>query len=66
MRNYLWIDQYGDRFHAPTQTALKEVSCIPGKVTPMYVDKVDGGVAKVGVVIGKHWFTQYARVERPA
>lgn len=66
MKNYLWVDQYGNRFYAPSQCALKRDNGIPGKVTPMYVDTVKGPPIKIGVVIGQHWFTQYARVERPA
>lgn len=66
MKNYLWIDQYGSKFYAPSQRALKEDHGLRGKVSPMYTDRVKGPPIKIGVVIGQHWLTQYARVERPA
>jgi len=66
MKNYLWVDQYGNHFYAPSQYALKTQHRISGKVSPMYVDRVKGPPIKIGVVIGHHWLTQYARVERPA
>jgi hypothetical protein len=65
-KSYLWADQFGNKFYAATQRELKTQHGIPGKISPMYVDRADGRAVKVGVVIGQHWFTQYARVERPA
>lgn len=65
-QTFLWLDQYGNRFYASSQRELKTRHGIPGKVSPMYIDKTNGPPVKVGVVIGQHWLTQYARVERPA
>lgn len=57
----LFIDQYGNRFYCATIKQLKEQ--LPGKVSKMYVDR-DGQSFHIGYVIGHHWLTEYAPVER--
>lgn len=61
----LWVDQYGNKFYAMTQKELKTVHGIPGKVSPMYIDRKDGVIRRIGVVIGKHWLTEYTPREDP-
>ncbi len=60
----LFLDQYGNRFYAKTVVELKNQ--IPGKVSIMYQDKADGSTWRTGYVIGQHWLTEFARVEKPA
>jgi hypothetical protein len=60
----LFVDQYGNRFYARTRKELK--AQIPGRVSIMYIDKMDGRVVRCGYVIGQHWLTEYAPVERAA
>lgn len=65
-KSKLYVDQYGNRFHASTLKELKERHCIPGKVSIMYRDKPKGPPVRVGYVIGQHWLTEYVVNERPA
>lgn len=58
---YLWLDQYGNRFRAANLKELREQ--IPGRASPMYLDKTDGTTVRTGYVIGQHWLTQYAPFE---
>lgn len=53
----LYVDQYGNKFYAPSLAELRKQ--IPGRASPMYVDKKDGSTMHVGVVIGDHWLTEY-------
>lgn len=55
----LWVDQYGNRYHAATIMQLRADYGITGKVTKMYADGIDGNIYHVGYVIGAHWFTVY-------
>jgi len=59
----LYVDQYGNKFYAPSLAELRKQ--IPGRVYPMYVDKKDGSTMRVGVVIGDHWLTEYIPNEQP-
>ena len=65
---YLFIDQYGEKHYARTVKELRE-QFGGGKVSKMYVDKINGPHAgksvHCGYVIGGHWFTQFLPVERP-
>lgn len=61
---YLWIDQYGSRFYAANLKELKEQ--LNGRVSIMYCDKTNGRTVRTGYVIGQHWLTQYAPVEKAA
>lgn len=63
--DYLWIDQYGNKFRARTRKELVQ-KVGGGKVSIMYVDKSDGTTVRAGYVVGQHWCSQYAPVERPA
>lgn len=56
-----FMDQYGNRFTACNRKEL--TAQIPGHVSKLYVDKVDGTTAHVGYVVGQHWCTAYAAVE---
>lgn len=58
----LYIDQYGTKIFARSRKELKTKHCIPGKMSPMYVDGKDGAVYNVGVVIGNLWFDEYTLV----
>lgn len=67
MKKYLFIDQYGNRFSADTVKELRaQIEGGDSKVSIQYQDKKDGTVVRIGYVIGAHWLTQYARVEKPA
>ncbi len=59
----LFIDQYGNRFYASTIKELKQN--LIGAVSKMYVDR-KGESFHIGYVIGQHWLTEYAAVERKA
>lgn len=61
-KNHLFIDQFGNRFFAKTRKHLS--TQIRGKVSIMYMDKADGRTVRIGYVIGNHWLTEYAPVER--
>ena len=60
----LYMDQYGQHFHANTVKALRQQ--IPGRCDKMYVDQKDGGSIHIGYVIGRHWLTAFRRIERAA
>ena len=60
----LYLDQWGNKFYAPTVKALREQ--IPGRCSKMYVDRKDGTPLHIGYVIGRHWLTAYKRVEKAA
>lgn len=59
----LYVDQYGKKFYAPSLAELRKQ--IPGRASPMYVDKKDGSTMRVGVVIGNHWLIEYLPNEQP-
>ena len=59
------MDQYGNTFRARTAKELRSQIGMGGsRITPMYQDKLDGSVAKVGYVIGQHWLSAFAPVEK--
>lgn len=61
----LYVDQYGNKFYAHTVTELRnEVG--GGRVSKMYIDKLDGRSVHVGYVIGNHWLRAFEPVERVA
>jgi hypothetical protein len=62
MKNYLFIDQYGNQFKAKSITALKRDQGIAGRIFPIFVDR-GNKVIKVGHGIGHFWFTKYQPVE---
>ncbi len=57
----LYIDQYGNHYHAQSLKALREQ--LSGKVSKMYTDTKSGDINHVGYVIGQHWLTAYSRVQ---
>jgi hypothetical protein len=61
----LYIDQFGARFWAQTVKQLRE-QIGGGRVSKMYIDKIDGRTVHIGYVIGKHWLAAYAPIEKPA
>ncbi len=61
----LYIDQFGARVSARTVKQLRE-QVGGGRVSKMYVDKLDGRTVHVGYVIGKRWLAAYVPLERPA
>ena len=61
----LYIDQFGARIWARTVKQLRE-QVGGGRVSKMYVDKLDGRTVHIGYVIGKHWLAAYVPLERPA
>ena len=61
----LYIDQFGARIWARTVTHLRE-QVGGGRVSKMYVDKLDGRTVHIGYVVGKHWLAAYMPLERPA
>jgi hypothetical protein len=65
MTKYVFIDQFGTSYRANT---VKEfIARVPGgRVTKMYVDKLDGKSVHIGYVVGQYWYTQYQIVERDA
>ena len=63
-KNYLWLDQYGNKFFASSIRKLrKQIANGSSRVSKMYQDKADGSSVRTGVVIGQHWLTAYAPVE---
>lgn len=60
----LFIDQYGERFFACTVKDLRD-QVGGGRCQRMFRDKASGPPVHVGYVIGHHWLTEYAPVERP-
>lgn len=60
-------DQYGEWFQAETVKALRaQIGGGGSRVSKMYRDKPKGPPVHVGYVIGPHWLTEWARVERKA
>ena len=56
----LYIDQYGNKFHAKTVKALRNQIGMGGsRVSRMMVDGKDGKVYHVGYVIGQHWLSAF-------
>lgn len=61
----LYVDQYGNKFYADTVKALRaQIGMGGSRVSRMYQDKKDGRTVCVGYVIGGHWLTAYAPIER--
>lgn len=60
----LYLDQYGNRWHARTVRELQRQ--IGGRVSKMFVDKADGSTVHVGYVVGAHWCSMFAPLELPA
>ena len=60
----LYIDQYGNRWHATTVADLRQQ--IGGKVSKMYRDGADGKTYHVGYVVGKHWCHAFTPLRIPA
>lgn len=61
----LFIDQYGSKLWARTVRELRERAG-GGRVSKMYVDKLDMTAVHCGYVVGQRWFTAYHPVELPA
>ena len=60
----LYIDQYGNKFHANTVKELRsQIGGGGSRVSRMYIDKRDGRTVAIGYVIGQHWLKVYAPVE---
>lgn len=62
---HLWIDQWGNRYWAASRKDLV-AQVGGGRVSLMYADKLDGSTVRTGYVIGQHWLSEFAPVERPA
>ena len=59
MQRRLFVDQYGNKFFAPTVKALRaQIGMGGSRVSRMYVDK-GGRTVAIGYVIGSHWLTEY-------
>lgn len=58
-----FIDQYGTIFTARTVKDLRAI--LGGRYSRMYRDRPLKPTVHVGYVIGHHWLTEYAVVERP-
>lgn len=61
----LYIDQYGNKWHARTVSELRE-QIGGGKISKMYIDKADGRTVHIGYIVGQHWCRAYMPVELPA
>ena len=57
----MFVDQHGDAWSARTVQELRRK--IGGRISPMYVDKLDGRTVKVGYVVGRLWCREYRAVE---
>jgi hypothetical protein len=65
MKATLYIDQWGNKFEASTVKELRHQIGMGGsRVSRMYRDKKNGDVVHVGYVIGGHWLTAFAPVEK--
>ena len=63
----LYIDQFGNSFWAQTVKELRQqIGNGKSRISKIYCDKTDGRTVHVGYVIGQHWLSAYARVEKPA
>lgn len=60
----LYLDQYGNRWHARTVADLRRQ--IGGRASKMFRDKADGSTVHCGYVVGGHWCTAYAPLELAA
>ena len=58
--NHLFLDQFGEPIWARTVKELRE-KVGGGRVSTMYRDKKDGSVVRCGYVIGRRWFSRFAR-----
>lgn len=65
MKNYLWVDQYGQMIWAKTVKELRE-KCGGGPIRKIYVDKVDGKTVHCGYSVGDRWFNKFEPVEAAA
>jgi len=62
----LFLDQYGNRFHARTVRELRaQIGNGSSRVSLMCCDLPDGSAARIGYVIGDHWLTAYVPEVRP-
>jgi hypothetical protein len=62
-QSVLYIDQYGSPFWARTIKELRH-AVGGGRVSEMYVDKMDGRTVHCGYVVGEHWLSAYVPLER--
>jgi hypothetical protein len=63
----LYIDQFGNKFWAQTVKELRQqIGNGKSRVSKIYCDKADGRTVHIGYVIGQHWLSAYALVEKPA
>lgn len=61
----LYLDQYGNRFYARTVKELRaQIGMGGSRVSRMYQDKKDGRTVCTGYVIGTHWLSAFAPVEK--
>ena len=55
----LYIDQYGNKYHANTLKDLKNDNYLKGKIHKTYIDGKDGNTYHTGYCVGKNWFQVY-------
>lgn len=61
----LYIDQYGNIFHARTVKELRaKIAGGGSRVQRVFVDSTEGKTLHIGYVIGGHWLTAYAPVSK--
>lgn len=60
------LDQHGNVFRFGKHCRKDLSEQIPGRVSIMYRDKLDGPVTRIGYVVGQHWLQVYVPVEEPA
>lgn len=63
-KRILYRDQFGYTWFAKSIRNLREQ--IPGRVSKMYVDGMNGKTYHVGYVVGKHWCTAYTPMRKEA
>lgn len=51
----LFINQYGEQYHARTIKELKDKHGLTGRVSKMYVDDKQGKTYHIGYCIGREW-----------
>lgn len=62
----MFRDQYGNTFRASSVANLRsQIEGGGSRVGRMFQDKPDGSTMQVGYVIGRHWLTEWAPVEKP-
>lgn len=61
----LYIDQYGNHWHAATVRELCE-KIGRSKAKRMYIDKRDGSTRHIGYVVGPHWCRAFTPYEKAA